>query len=81
MRKPQRASAGRLVGKGSVGHVTGSNLGAGNADSALEAAAAVTLLSRATAAPTTITSTLRTAATKNPVFDVVVRMSRRLVAQ
>ena len=66
IRKPQRASTGRVVGKGSVGHVVGSNLGAGSADSALDAPAAVTLLSRATAAPTIIMSTLRTAATKNP---------------
>jgi hypothetical protein len=69
MRKPQRASAGRVVGKGSVGHAVGSNLGAGSA----EAAPAVGLVSSATAAPTTTTSTMRTAATKHPQVDEFVR--------
>src|SRR5215216_5541067 len=73
-RKPQRASAGRVVGNGSVGHAVGSNLGAWSADAALEAAPAVGLVSSATAAPTTTTSTMRTAATKHPQVDEFVRV-------
>src|SRR6476646_5217460 len=33
-RKPQRASAGRVVGTGLVGHAVGTNLGTGSADPA-----------------------------------------------